>query len=51
VLANVQPGGAFSSFDISFFDATTGRDRAERSNASVDVFGGLSFLGRTAPVF
>ena len=51
-LANVQPGGAFSSFDISFFDATTGRDYvADRSNASVDVFGGLAFLGRTAPVF
>jgi len=47
--ANVQPGGAFSSFDISFFDPVTGNDYiADRSNASVDIFSGssLSFLGR-----
>jgi PEP-CTERM motif len=47
--ANVQPGGAFTSFDISFFDPVTRRDYvADRSNASVDIFSGasLSFLGR-----
>ena len=50
--ANLQPGGAFTSFDISFFDPATGRDYvADRSNAAVDVFAGTSFLGRTAPVF
>ena len=47
--ANVQPGGAFTSFDISFFDPATGVDYvADRSNASVDIFSGAtrSFLGR-----
>ncbi|MBV8914065.1 MAG: hypothetical protein JOZ05_13625, partial [Acetobacteraceae bacterium] len=47
--ANVQPGGAFTSFDISFFDPATGNDYvADRSNAAVDIFSGssLSFLGR-----
>jgi hypothetical protein len=47
--ANVQPGGAFSSFDISFADPVTGNIFiADRSNASVDIFSGSSqtFLGR-----
>jgi PEP-CTERM motif len=47
--ANVQPGGAFTSFDISFFNPVTRLDYvADRSNASVDIFSGasLSFLGR-----
>lgn len=47
--ANVQTGGAFSSFDISYFDPVTGNDYvADRSNASVDIFSGssLTFLGR-----
>jgi hypothetical protein len=47
--ANVQPGGAFSSFDISFADPVTGNIYiADRSNASVDIFSGstLTFLGR-----
>jgi len=47
--ANVQPGGAFTSFDISFFDPVTRNYYvADRSNASVDIFSGasLSFLGR-----
>jgi hypothetical protein len=47
--ANMQPGGAFSSFDISFADPVTGNIFiADRSNASVDVFSGssLTFLGR-----
>src|ERR1700737_999640 len=47
--ANVQPGGAFSSFDISFADPATGNIFiAGRSNASVDIFSGSSqtFLGR-----
>jgi hypothetical protein len=47
--ANVQPGGAFTSFDISYFDPVTGNDYvADRSNASVDIFSGSSntFLGR-----
>ena len=47
--ANVQPGGAFTSFDISFFDPVTRLDYvADRSNASVDIFSGasLSFVGR-----
>ena len=46
---NVQPGGAFSSFDISFADPVTGNIFiADRSNASVDIFSGSSetFLGR-----
>jgi WD40 repeat protein len=42
--ANVQPGGAFTSFDISFFDPVTRLDYvADRSNASVDIFSGASF--------
>jgi hypothetical protein len=47
--ANVQPGGAFSSFDISYVDPVTGDlFIADRSNASVDIFSGssLTFLGR-----
>jgi hypothetical protein len=47
--ANVQPGKAFTSFDISFFDPVTRNDYvADRSNASVDIFSGasLTFLGR-----
>ncbi len=47
--ANVQPGGAFTSFDISFFDPVTRLDYvADRSNASVDIYSGasLSFVGR-----
>jgi hypothetical protein len=47
--ANVQPGGAFTSFDISFADPVTGNVFvADRSNASVDIFSGssLTFLGR-----
>jgi hypothetical protein len=46
---NVQPGGAFTSFDISFFDPVTRNAYvADRSNASVDIFSGssLTFLGR-----
>lgn len=50
--ANVQAGGAFTSFDISYFDPTTATDYvADRSNAAVDVFGGDAFLGRTASIF
>jgi hypothetical protein len=47
--ANMQPGGAFSSFDISFADPATGNIFiADRSNAAVDIFSGSSqtFLGR-----
>jgi hypothetical protein len=47
--ANGQPGGAFTSFDISYFDPVTGNDYvADRSNASVDIFSGssLTSLGR-----
>jgi hypothetical protein len=47
--ANTQPGGAFSSFDISYADPVTGNIFiADRSNASVDIFSGSSntFLGR-----
>src|SRR5215467_9442408 len=47
--ANVQPGGAFSAFDISFADPVTGNVFiADRSNAAVDIFSGssLTFLGR-----
>src|ERR1700730_18359317 len=47
--ANIQPGGAFTSFDISFADSVTGNIFiADRSNASVDIFSGSSetFLGR-----
>jgi hypothetical protein len=49
--ANVQPGGEFTSFDISFFDPVTRFYYiADRSNASVDIFSGasLSFLGRAS---
>jgi hypothetical protein len=48
---NVQPNGAFTSFDISFADAVTGNIFiADRSNASVDIFSGsgLTFLGRAS---
>jgi hypothetical protein len=47
--ANVQPGGAFSAFDISFASEATGDVYiADRSNAAVDIFSGssLMFLGR-----
>jgi hypothetical protein len=47
--ANVQPGGALSSFDISWVDPVTGNIfLGDRSNASVDIFSGtsLTFLGR-----
>jgi hypothetical protein len=50
---NVQPGGAFTAFDISYFDPTTGLDYvSDRSNASVDIFSGAtnSFVAR-APGF
>ena len=41
--ANVQPGGEFTSFDISFFDPATGIDYiADRSNASVDMISGTT---------
>jgi hypothetical protein len=53
--ANMQPGLAFSSFDISFADPVTGNIFiADRSNAGVDIFSGssLAFLGRaTSPPF
>ncbi len=50
--SNTQPGGAFNAFDISFFNPATGTDYvADRLNAAVDVFGGLSFLGRTPNIF
>ena len=47
--ANMQPGGAFSAFDISYADPVTGDVFiADRSNAAVDIFSGssLTFLGR-----
>jgi hypothetical protein len=47
--ANMQPGGAFSAFDISYADPVTGDVFiSDRSNASVDIFSGssLTFLGR-----
>lgn len=41
--ANTQPGGAFTSFDISFFDPVTNADYvADRSNAAVDIISGSS---------
>jgi hypothetical protein len=46
--AQNNQSGNFTAFDISFVDPTTGLDYvADRSNAAVDVFGGVSFLGRT----
>jgi hypothetical protein len=45
----MQPGGAFSAFDISYADPVTGDVFiADRSNAAVDIFSGstLTFLGR-----
>jgi hypothetical protein len=51
--ANVQPGGAFTSFDISFFNpANGGYYIADRSNASVDIISGatLKVVGQ-APGF
>jgi hypothetical protein len=47
--ANMQPGGAFSAFDISYADPVTGDVYiADRSNAAVDIFSGtsLSLIGR-----
>ena len=39
--ANVQPGGAFTSFDISYFDPVTGNDYvADRSSAVRAVIAG-----------
>jgi hypothetical protein len=46
---NMQPGGAFSAFDISYADPVTGDVYiADRSNAAVDIFSGtsLSLIGR-----
>ncbi len=41
--ANVQPGGAFTSFDISYFDPSVNEYFiADRSNASVDIISGSS---------
>lgn len=41
--ANVQPGGAFTSFDISYVDSVTGvYYLADRSNASVDIINGAT---------
>jgi len=43
--ANVQPGGAFSSFDIGYVDPVTGNYFiADRSNASVDIISGSSLV-------
>ena len=47
--ANVQPGQAFTSFDIGFFNpASDSYYVADRSNASVDIIGGttLKVLGQ-----
>jgi hypothetical protein len=47
--SNVQPGGVFSSFDISYFDPLTQLDYvADRSNAAVDIFSAQTnkFVGR-----
>lgn len=47
--SNVQPGGVFSSFDISYFDPLTQLDYvADRSNASVDIFSAKTntYVGR-----
>src|SRR5262249_761773 len=47
--ANMNAGGAFNSFDISFADSVTGNIFiADRSNAGVSIFSGsdLTFLGR-----
>jgi hypothetical protein len=47
--ANVQPGGAFTSFDIGFFNTpSNGYYLADRSNASVDIISGgtLQVLGQ-----
>ena len=41
--ANVQPGGAFTSFDISYVDSVSGiYYLADRSNASVDIINGAT---------
>jgi hypothetical protein len=47
--ANVQPGGGFTSFDISFFDPVSRNYFvADRSNASVDIVSGstLKVIGQ-----
>src|SRR5215469_15576611 len=47
--ANMNVGGAFLSFDISFADSVTGNIFiGDRSNAGVSIFSGdsLTFLGR-----
>jgi hypothetical protein len=46
---NLQPGGVFNAFDISYFDPSTQLDYvADRSNASVDIFSATNdtFVGR-----
>jgi hypothetical protein len=49
---NPNPDGSFNFFATSFFDPTTRLDYvADRLNASVDVFSGSTFLGRTESVF
>ena len=40
--SNVQPGGALTSFDISFADSTGFYYLADRSNASVDIINGAT---------
>ncbi len=48
-VGNPNVGGAFTSFDISFFDPATRLDYvADRSNSSIDIFSGAtrSFVGR-----
>ncbi len=48
---NPNPGGAFNSFDISFFDPTTQLDYvADRSNSGVDVFSAATdtYVGRVS---
>jgi hypothetical protein len=45
----VNPSGKFSAFDISFADSVTGDVYiGDRSNAGVDIFSGLSLIGRAA---
>ena len=48
---NPNAGGAFTTFDISYFDPTTRLDYVgDRSNAGVDIFSGTSFsyVGRAS---
>ena len=49
--ANVQPGGGFTSFDISYFDGLSRNYFvADRSNASVDIISGstLAVVGQAS---